>query len=65
MSLMVQLLDPQYTSSDPRVKVCQWTKNTNEHQEKTGEIISEQIRKSILMLNRRRLDTADAIAEKV
>ena len=45
-SLMVQLLDLQYTSSDPRVKLCQWTKNANEHQEKTGEIISEQIRRA-------------------
>ena len=60
------------------MNVCQWKWNANEHEAKTGERFSSQIRRSIylnnrapmdvgqhLMLNEQRLCTAEAIPDEI
>ena len=37
------------TSSDLRVNVRQWQRNTNEYEAETGERISDQIRRSVCL----------------
>ena len=41
MSLMSQLLDPRFTSNDPRVNLRQLNRNANEYEAKAGERISD------------------------
>ena len=78
VSLMNRLLDPRFTSCDLRVYLRQWKRDANKHEAKTGRTISDHISGRIylnrkaplkmrhrLMLNPRRLDTAEAISEEI
>ena len=80
MSFLNRLLDPRFTSSDPRVNLLQW-KNDRTHvwsKYFRESPRSDQISRSIclnkiapvdvrqhLMLNQQRLDAADAISDEI
>ena len=72
-----QLLDPIFTSPDPRVNFRQWNKFAKEYATRIGERLSEGIRKAVhmnniaprdmrqhLMLNQTRLNTAADVAQE-
>ena len=48
-SLLNQLLDPAFTSPDPRINLRVWNKNANEYTARTGERVSEGLRKSVYL----------------
>jgi len=77
-TLLNQLLDPKFTTADPRINLRQWNKNANEYTARTGETVSDGLKKSVylnkiaptdmrqhLMLNQGRLDTAESIAHEI
>ena len=62
MSLINQLLDPHFSSSDPRVNLRQLNRDVHEHQAKKGESL---YMRQTLMLNQQRLDTAEAFYDEM
>ena len=71
-NLLNQLLEPTFTSPDPRINIRQWNKNAEEYATRTGERVSDGIRRAVymnkiapqgmrqhLMLNQSRLSTAE------
>ena len=48
-NLLNQLLEPTFTSPDPRINLRQWNKNAEEYATRTGERVSEGIRKAVYM----------------
>ena len=76
-NLLYQLLEPTFTSPDPRINIRQWNKNAEENATRTGERVSDGIRwavymnrshhrtcDSILTLNQSRLSTAEEVAQQ-
>ena len=77
-NLLNQLLEPTFTSPDPRINLRQWNKNDEEYATRTGERVSEGIRKAVymkkiapqdmrqhLMLNQSRLSTAEEVVQEI
>ena len=77
-NLLNQLLEPTFTSPDPRIKLRQWNKNAEEYATRNGERVSEGIRKAVymnkiaprnmrqhLMLNQARFNTAEDVAQEI
>ena len=77
-NLLNQLLDPTFTSPDPRINFRQWNKNAEEYATRTGERVSDGIRRAVymnkiapqdmrhhLMLNQSRLSTAEEVAQEI
>ena len=48
-NLLNQLLEPTFTSPDPRMNLRQWNKNAEEYATRTGERVSDGIRRSVYM----------------
>ena len=48
-NLLNQLLEPTFTSPDPRINLRQWKKNAEEYATRTGERASDGIRKAVYM----------------
>ena len=72
------LLEPTFTSPDPRINIRQWNKNAEEHVTRTGERVSDGIRRAAytnkiapqdmrqhLMWNQTRLSTAEDVAQEI
>ena len=77
-NLLNQLLEPTFTSPDPRINLRQWNKNAEEYATRTGERVSDGIRRALylnkvapqdmrqhLMLNQSRLSTAEEVAQEI
>ena len=77
-NLKNQLLEPTSTSPDPRINLRQWNKNAVEYATRTGERVSDGIRRAVymnkiapqdmrqhLMLNQSRLSTAEEVAQEI
>ena len=77
-NLLNQLLEPTFTSPDPRIRFRQWTKNAEEYATRTGERVSDGIRRAVyvnkiapqdmrqhMMLNQSRLRTAEEVAQEI
>ena len=73
-NLLNQLLEPTPTSPDPRINRQQWNKNAEEYATRTGERVSDWIRRAVymnkvarqhLMLNQSRLSTAEEVAPEI
>ena len=77
-NLLKQLLEPTFTSPDPRINLRQWNKNAQEYSTRTGERVSDGIRTAVymnqiapqhmrqhLMLNQARLSTAEDVAQEI
>ena len=77
-NLLNQLLEPTFTSPDPRINIRQWNKNAEEYATRTGERTSDGIRRAVymnkiapqdmrqhLMLNQSRLSTAEEVAQEI
>ena len=75
-NLLNQLLEPTFTSPDPRINVRQWNKNAEGYATRTGERVSDGIRRAVymnkiapqdqhLMLNQSRLSTAEEVAQEI
>ena len=77
-NLLNQLLEPKFTSPDPRINLRQWNQNAQEHATRTGERVSDGIRRAVhtkkiapqdmrqhLMLNQSRLSTAEEVAQEI
>ena len=73
-----QLLEPTFTSPDPRINIRQWNKNAEEYATRNGERVSDGIRRAVymnriapqdmrqhLMLNQSRLSTAEEVAQEI
>ena len=73
-NVLNQLPLPTLTSPDPRINLRQWNKNAEEHATRTGERVSDGIRRAFymnkfapqdmrqhLMLNQSRLSTAEEV----
>ena len=48
-NLLNMLLEPIFTSPDPRINLRQWNKNTEEYPTRTGERVSDGIRRAVYM----------------
>ena len=77
-NILNQLLEPTFTSPDPRINLRQWNKNTEEYATRTSEPVSDCIRRAVymnkfapqdmrqhLMLNQSRLSTAEEFAQEI
>ena len=77
-NLLNHLLEPTFTSPDPRINIRRWNKNAEEYATRTGERASDGIRREVymnriapqdmrqnLMLNQSRLSTAEEVAQKI
>ena len=77
-SLLKQLLEPTFTSPDPRINIRQWNEHAEEYATRTGERASDGIRRAVymnkigpqdmrqhLMLNQSRLSIAEEVAQKI
>ena len=77
-NLLNQLLEPTFTSPDPRINLRRWNKNAEEYATRTSERVSDCIRRAVymnkiapqdvrqhLMLNRSRLSTAEEVAQEI
>ena len=76
-NLLNQFLEPTFTSPDPRINFRQWNKNAEEYARRTGERVSDGIRRAYmsniapqdmqqhLMLNQSRLSTAEEVAQGI
>ena len=75
---MNQLLEPTFTSPDPGINIRQWNKNAQEYATRTGEPVSDGVRRAVymnkiapqdmrqhLMLNQSRLSTAEEVAQEI
>ena len=76
--LLIQLLEPTFTSPDPRINIRQWNKNAEEYATRTSEHVSDGIRRAVymskiapqdmrqhLMLNQSRLSTPEEVAQEI
>ena len=76
--LLNQFLEPTFTSPDPRINLRQWNKNAEEYATRTGERVSDGIRRAVymnkiapqdvrqhLMLNQSRLSTSEEVAQEI
>ena len=54
-NLLNQLLETTFTSPDPRINLRQWNKNAEEYATRTGERVSEGIRRAVM--TRTKLDS--------
>ena len=72
------LLQPTLSSPDPKINIRQWNKNPEEYATRTGERVSDGIRRAVrmtkiapqymrqhLMLNQSRLRTAEEVAQEI
>ena len=77
-NLLNQLLEPAFTSPDPRINIRQWNNNAEEYATRTGERVSDGIRRAVymnkiapqdmrqhVMLNQSRLSTAEEVAQEI
>ena len=77
-NLLNQLLEPTFTSPDPRINLRQWDTIAEEYATRTGERVSDGIRSAVyinkiapqdmrqhLMLNQSRLCTAKEVAQDI
>jgi len=77
-ALMNKLMEPDFTSSDPRVNLKAWNKQAQTYFEKTGERVADTIRRTVyinkvapqdlrqhLMMNKARLQLCEDIAEEI
>ena len=77
-NVLNQLLEPKFTSPDPRINIRQRNKNAKECATRTGERVSDCLRKAVytnkiapqdmrqnLMLNQSRLSTAEEVAQEI
>ena len=48
-NLLNQLLEPTFTSPDPRINIRQWNKHAEEYATRTGERVSDGIRRAVYM----------------
>ena len=77
-NILNQLLVPTFTSPDPRINIRQWNKNAKKYATRTGERVSDGIRRAVymnkiapqdmrqhLMLNQSRLSTAEEVAQEI
>ena len=77
-NVLNQLLEPTFTSPYPRINIRQWNKNAEEYATRTGERVSDGIRRAVymnkiapqdmrqhLMLNQPRLSTAEEVAQEI
>ena len=48
-NLLNQLLEPTFTSPDPRINIRQWNKNAEENATRTGERVSDGTRRAVYM----------------
>ena len=77
-NLLNQSLEPTFMSPYPRVDLRQWNKNAEEYATRTGERVSDGIRRAVymnkiapqdmrqhLMLNQSRLSTAKEVAQEI
>ena len=77
-NLLNQLLEPTFTSPDPRINIRQWNQNAEEYATRTGERVSDGIRRAVymnkiapqnirehLMLNQSRRSTAEEVAQEI
>ena len=77
-NLLNMLLEPTFTSPDPRINLLQWSKNAEEYATRTGERVSDGIRRAVcmnkiapqdmrqhLMLNQARVTTAEDVAQEI
>ena len=77
-NLLNQLLEPTFTSPDPRINIRQWNKNAEEYATRTSERVSDGMRRAVymnkiapqdmrqhLMLNQSRLSTAEEVAQEI
>ena len=73
-----QVLEPTFTSPHTRINLRQWNKNAEEYATRTGERVSDGIRRAAymnkiapqdvrqqLMLNQSRLSTAEEVAQEI
>ena len=76
--LLNQLLEPTFSSADPRINIRQWNKNAMEYTARTGDVVSDALKKSVylnkiapaemrqhLLLNQSRLDTPRALQQEI
>ena len=76
-NLLNHSLEPTFTSPDPRINLRQWNKNAEAYATRTGERVSEGIRRAVyvnkiapqymrqhLMLNQARLSTAEEVSQE-
>ena len=72
------VVEPTFTSPDPRINFRQWNKNAEEYATRTSERVSDGIRRAVymnkiapqdsrqhLMLNQSRLRTAEEVAQEI
>ena len=59
-NLLNQVLEPTFTSPDPRINLRRWNKNAEEHATRTGERVSDGIRRAVYM-NKLHHKTCDSI----
>ena len=77
-NLLNQLLEPTFTSPDPRINLRQWNKNAEEYATRSGERVSDGIRRAVymnkiapqdmrqhLMLYQSCLSTAEEVAQEI
>ena len=77
-NLLNQLLEPTFTSPDPRINLRQWNTNAQKYATRTGERVSEGTRTAVhmnnvasqdmrqhLMLNQARLNIAENVAQEI
>ena len=48
-NLLNQSLEPTFTLPDPRINIRQWNKNAEEYATRTGELVSDGIRRAVYM----------------
>ena len=77
-NLLNQLMEPTFTSPDPRINLRQWNENAEEYATRTGDRVSDGIRRAVymnqiapqdmrqhLMLNQSRLSTGEEVAQEI
>ena len=77
-NFLSQVLEPTFTSPDPRINLRQWNKHAEEYATRTGERASDGIRTAVymnkvapqdmrqhLMLDQSRLSTAEEVAQEI
>eukprot|EP00971_Amphidinium_carterae_P180842 3587342-Amphidinium_carterae.2 len=62
-NLLSQLLEPSFASSDPRLNLRQWQKNAAEYAARTGDRISETLKRSVFNSKIVVEDYCDALEE--
>ena len=78
LNQLLEPLEPTFTSPDPRINFRQWNKNAEEYATRTGERVSDGIRRAVYMnkiapqdmrqhlkLNQSRLSTAEEVVQEI